>query len=108
LRTLLRQLHPVGCQCDKTDPPCQGGLSPEDGLNLARLAYPAEYQDPPPPPVPALALTRRARVALLSLRQRAGLHLYHPADMTDMPRLGVGAERDAGNGSVRETGVACG
>lgn len=116
---LLNRLEVPDCGCPFLDefgsilPPCAHVLAVHHDLTLVEWAelllfcLPRQYREPPRAAGGAMALTREARIGVYIARQRAGLSLYHPADLwriRDRARAGVAVRRGK-NGSLFETGV---
>lgn len=79
---------------------------------LARVD-PANYATPPTPSQPITSIDSEVRIATLESRHAAGLHLYHPKDISAsdddyregdlVARSDNGVARRAGVGRVEET-----
>ena len=76
------------CDCPVSYPPCEHiqaapdhGLSVDTWATLLADANAVEYADPPRPRGPMIALSRESRVATLEMRAKAGLGLWHEADV---------------------------
>lgn len=70
---------------------------------LAQLC-PEEYAEPPAPRSPAVALTREARIAVMTARDNRGVGLYHPGDLWRRPDVAeqVGVRPDSKNPGAAE------
>jgi hypothetical protein len=118
LRLMLAALEPPDCDCDppgedEDAEPCPHGCGRDHAMTLGnwalllRQVFPSDYAEPPPPRRGALVLSAEARVAVYAARHKAGLGLYHPADLwrhDDDARAGVAAGRGR-NGAQFERGL---